>query len=171
MDEIHTYRYCPRCGKDLELMDSHLQCNSCGLSVYTNPRPCTSLLLRDDEGKYLLVERAVEPKKGWWDLPGGFVEKNETFEAGARREALEELGVQLSNLEYFSSYHDIYEFQGVVYPTLAVCFTAEIEKAMELKSGDDVASYKFFALEDVPLDRLAFGSMHKTFETLISNGV
>jgi ADP-ribose pyrophosphatase YjhB (NUDIX family) len=52
-----------------------LACANCSLSYYLNPKPCTAVILVNDKGEYLLVERAVDPVKGYWDLPGGFVEE------------------------------------------------------------------------------------------------
>ncbi|HEY6391935.1 MAG TPA: NUDIX hydrolase [Bryobacteraceae bacterium] len=54
-----------------------------------------------EEGKLLLVERAKEPLKGYWSLPGGIVEAGEKLEDAIRREVLEETGLEIESLSMF----------------------------------------------------------------------
>jgi 8-oxo-dGTP diphosphatase len=60
-----------------------------------------------DAGTILLVERAKEPLKGWWSLPGGIVETGETLEAAIRREVLEETGLEIEPLSHFETFERI----------------------------------------------------------------
>ena len=164
-----AFTYCPRCSAKFEkAAEEHLQCPQCGLSYYINPKPCTSLLLQNERGEYLLTQRARAPQKGLWDLPGGFVDEGETFEEGMRRETKEELGIELGDLTYFGSFYDTYDYQGVIYPTLAVTFRAQLSENADLQPADDVASFHFLALADVLLENLAFPSIRQTFERLTS---
>lgn len=66
-----------------------LVCGDCGYIVYDNPKIVVGSVVRH-RGRYLLCRRAIEPRIGFWTLPAGYMELNETTEAGALREAWEE---------------------------------------------------------------------------------
>lgn len=69
-------------------------CESCGFIDYVNPRIVTGVVAHRD-GRILLCRRAIEPRKGFWTLPAGFLELGESVEDGARREAREEAMAEL----------------------------------------------------------------------------
>ena len=64
-------------------------CGGCGRIHYRNPRIIAGCIALWD-GKILLCKRAIEPRKGYWTIPGGFLEEGELVEDGAARETLEE---------------------------------------------------------------------------------
>lgn len=69
-------------------------CGHCGFVDYQNPKIVVgSVAVFDD--RILLCRRAIEPRRGYWTLPAGFLELGESVEAGARREAREEAGANL----------------------------------------------------------------------------
>lgn len=164
MELIDAYKFCPRCSKNLSKLSERLQCQGCGLSLYLNPKPTTTVVMVNKNGEYLLVERAVEPAKGYWDFPGGFVDENETFEENARREMEEELGIKIKELNYAGSVIAPYLFQDVNYPTIAVIFITKLPEDVVLKPDDDVASYAMFAPNNLPMDKLAFPEIKTTFK-------
>ncbi|MBI2592419.1 NUDIX domain-containing protein [Candidatus Saccharibacteria bacterium] len=167
MKQIRAFKYCPRCGNNFENLTTHLKCASCELSFYINPKPCTAVVLVNNQDEYLLVERAVEPAKGYWDLPGGFVEENETFEENTAREVKEELGIIINKetLHYIGSVTELYKYQGIDYPTLAAVFIARMPRNAQLRPADDVASYRFFSPDNLPMGKLAFEHMSIDLET------
>lgn len=63
-----------------------LQCEGCGFIHYMNPRVVAAVIV-EHTGRLLLQQRAIEPRRGYWTFPGGFLEVGETPEAGARRDA------------------------------------------------------------------------------------
>lgn len=166
MSVLDYYYYCPRCGHKTDKKENYMGCPNCTLKFYSNPKPCTAVLLTNSRGEYLLVERAINPKKGFWDLPGGFLEDNENIETGARRELKEELGIEVKELKYFNSYLDTYDYQDINYTTLGIVFLGKIEDDLTIHPDDDVASYKFFKPEEVPFDLLGFESMKQIFSDL-----
>jgi ADP-ribose pyrophosphatase YjhB (NUDIX family) len=77
-------------GEDRE----RLVCQTCGFIDYVNPRIVTGVVAHRD-GRILLCKRAIDPRKGFWTLPAGFLELGESVEDGARREAREEACAEL----------------------------------------------------------------------------
>ena len=69
-------------------------CDQCGEIHYQNPRLVVGSI-PEFEGRLLLCRRAIEPRYGYWTLPAGFMENNETTAQGALRETLEEAGAQV----------------------------------------------------------------------------
>ena len=97
---------CPHCaGAD----EQPLVCDRCSWRWYANPKPAAAVLLeRLDEGgepAILLLRRAMEPGRGAWDLPAGYLDPGESFEAAAIREAREEAGVEVELVALAGAYH------------------------------------------------------------------
>lgn len=94
-----TLNHCSRCGAPLRLGmvpgedRERLACDSCGYVAYVNPRLVVTCLPVTDAGEVMLLRRGIEPGRGLWAQPGGFMEIDETVEAGAVRETLEETGL------------------------------------------------------------------------------
>ena len=93
-----AWNFCPICGESLESRDDgespRPHCERCHRFYYLNPVPAACCVVSDGQGKVLFVQRAVEPAKGLWSLPGGFVELGETTEEAALRELEEETGLR-----------------------------------------------------------------------------
>ena len=94
-----TLNHCSRCGAPLHLGmvpgedRERLACDACGFVAYVNPRLVVTCLPVTDQGEVMLLRRGIEPGRGLWAQPGGFMEIDETVEAGAIRETLEETGL------------------------------------------------------------------------------
>ncbi len=69
-------------------------CDSCGFIEYANPRIVTGVVAHAGD-RILLCRRAIEPRRGFWTLPAGFLELGESVEDGAKREAREEANAEL----------------------------------------------------------------------------
>ena len=94
-----TLNHCSRCGAALRLGmvpgedRERLACGACGFVAYVNPRLVVTCLPVTDAGEVMLLRRGIEPGRGLWAQPGGFMEIDETVEGGAVRETLEETGL------------------------------------------------------------------------------
>jgi NAD+ diphosphatase len=162
-----NYQYCPQCaGKFHPVGKNSLVCEKCDFHYYVNARPTNAVILENEHGDILLVERKFDPGKGLWDLPGGFIDINETAEESMSREAQEELGVTIKNIKYISSSADLYTFKGITYNTICFIFTAQTDDT-EIKPADDAASFQFFPKNRLPLDKIAFPSLRKALEEYI----
>ena len=97
---------CPHCSEPAE---EPLVCDRCGWRWYANPKPAAGVLLErrseDGEPSVLLLLRAMDPGRGAWDLPAGYLDPGESFEAAARREAREEAGIDVELLALSGVYH------------------------------------------------------------------
>lgn len=71
-----------------------LVCDSCGWIHYVNPKIVVGAVCVWQD-KILLCRRAIEPRRGYWTIPAGYLEQEETPEAGAMREAKEEAGAEI----------------------------------------------------------------------------
>jgi len=146
------FRFCPKCGgclgeKNVEGIE-RLICAQCGYVFYENPKPTASALLIEGD-HVLLVKRAIEPRKGFWDLPGGFLEKEEHPEEALRREIKEELGVEIDILELLGIYMDRYGYDESDSHTLNIYYLARVSLG-EPKPASDIEDLKWFDKEDLP---------------------
>lgn len=160
--------YCPVCAGTFERIEEHLVCTSCSLHYYINPRPTNAVLLTNAKGELLLVKRKVDPKKGMWDLPGGFININETVEESIHREIAEELKIRITDIQYLSSFYDTYEFGKVKAYTICFLFKAKMINPADINPSDDVESYQYFATENLPYDQFAFDPMREALLRLYS---
>jgi ADP-ribose pyrophosphatase YjhB (NUDIX family) len=148
-----SFKYCRYCGGLLEEV-SHvpvrLRCINCRRELFLNPKVGVALLIEKD-GALLLARRAENPFKGWWTLPAGYVEYEETCEQAAIREAREELStpVRLRGIHGVYSYGDDPRSRMVLIVYRAEC------SLNALKAGDDVSECKFFAASELP-ENIAF---------------
>lgn len=142
-------------------------CDSCGLDYYVSPRPCNALIITDNDNRILLVKRAIEPSEGLWDLPGGFVNVEESVEESVVREAREELGVEVGHLKYLFSGCGRYVYKTLNYHTIGLVFAVKIASGT-MKPQDDVAELKYFSTNKIPWDTLAFPVLEQTLRKYIA---
>lgn len=141
----HIFKFCPRCGSS-EFVTSgerSLLCNACGFHYYINSAAAVACLIFNSEGKLLLTRRAVEPDKGKFDLPGGFVDPHETAEDAVKRELKEELGVNVLSLRYLTSKANEYLFSGITVFTTDLAFRVEVDSLENLSAYDDISSIEW----------------------------
>ena len=99
---MRDWHHCPRCAETLHRAvpegddEERLLCPACALVLYENPAPTASAVVVDGRGRVMLTRRGIEPHRGMWDLPGGFIRPGEDGEAAARRELLEETGLEIA---------------------------------------------------------------------------
>ena len=153
MGVLDGWKLCPRCGHELVPQHGrHLGCPACGSSYWANSAPAVQgLLVR--HGRVLIGRRKIEPRKGYWDLPGGFLEEGEDPLDGLRREFLEETGLEVEPVEWIGASVDAY---GDAY---VLGLTWVVDAVGEPVAADDVEELAWFGPEELP-EEMAFPSQN-----------
>ena len=123
-----------------------------GTYTYDYPRPavttdCVIFGYDGKELKVLLIERGIEPFKGCWAFPGGFLNMDEDALAGARRELKEETGLENAFIEQFHTFSEPGRDPRGRVITIAHYALVKIQ---EVEGGDDAAQARWFPIEEVP---------------------
>lgn len=161
-----AWNFCPICGTTLErkLEENRLRpfCAPCDRHFYANPTPASCCFVTQGDA-LLLGQRGVEPMRGEWALPGGYVELEETTEETARRELFEETGLTALKTRLLGISSQQSPLTGAV---LVIGYIIE-EWEGELKAGSDVLDLRFVAPADMPrLPFRAHRELHAIYQAL-----
>ena len=152
-----SLNFCSRCGGPLNFgfVDGEnrerLACSNCGFVAYVNPRLVVSTIPVTDDGRVVLLRRGIEPGKGWWAQPGGFLEVDETVTEAAIRETFEETGLLVKPGEIIGLYTRL-EAAVVV-----LAFEAQVLSG-EFRTNPEALEIEAFAPEDIPWPKIAFST-------------
>ncbi len=156
MHEEPDFKFCPVCGGRLESSKlkenepARLVCSDCDFIFYLDPKLAASSVVELD-GRIVLLRRAIEPQKGKWVVPGGYVDRGEAVEAAALRETEEECGIRTRIKKLLGVYS---------YPGRAVAVAVYVTEYLtgDLRAGEEALEVRQFRLEEIPWDDLAFPS-------------
>ena len=126
-------------------------CSDCGFIAYENPKVVVGAVVTF-EGKILLCRRAINPRAGFWTLPAGYMELQESAEAGAMREAYEEARARIAIDQLLGAY---------TIPRLSqvqLIYRARLTDPA-ISAGPESLDVGLFAWADIPWDELAFPSV------------
>ncbi|MFT4837212.1 MAG: NAD+ diphosphatase [Psychromonas sp.] len=154
--------YCPKCGiKSLETISSKkFVCEQCQFTFYQNTAAAVMVAICCQD-ELLVATRAKNPGTGMWDLPGGFVDPDESLEDAVVRELHEELNITVTGARYIFSNSNTYLYKDVEYKTCDAFFVVELDKKPIVQAQDDVAAVEWVKLADVDITRFAFESAKK----------
>ncbi len=155
-------KYCSSCAGPIELtipQDDHLPrhtCTHCGTIFYQNPKVISGCL-PVFEDKVLLCRRAIEPRKGYWTLPAGFMENQESTEEGAKRETREEsqAEVKIRQLYTLTSIVHVNQVQLIYLADMCSDHFGPTSESLEVK---------LFSEDQIPWDELAFPTIRNALE-------
>jgi ADP-ribose pyrophosphatase YjhB (NUDIX family) len=159
--------YCSNCASKLDfrlIEDDHLPrfvCDDCETIHYQNPRVIVGCL-PIFEGKILLCKRGIEPRKGFWNIPGGFMENGEHIEEGALREANEEANLTLRSKGLLSVF-TVPKINQVHMHFL----TEVLDNNWNLTT--ETTDIQLFSEDEIPWDDIAFPSNLFTLNTYLEN--
>lgn len=151
--------FCPNCGSPMAdrfvFGRTRRACPACGFVFFREPKLAAGALA-EQEGRVLLVRRAVPPRLGAWCLPAGYVEYDEGPVAAAIREVREETGLVIRVTGLLAAYPVRADPRGMG----VILIYRAVRVGGELTPGDDVSEAGFFAPDEIPRD-LAFASTRR----------
>ena len=127
-------------------------CDHCGFINYENPKIVVGSVVTYQD-KFLMCRRAIEPRRGYWTLPAGFMEKGETSEQGAQREAREEANAEIRIRDLLA----VYNIPRI--SQVQLMYRAELVDP-EVSAGEESLEVAFFTWDEIPWDELAFPSVY-----------
>ncbi len=151
----NLFRFCPACGSSE--FHSHNEkskkCETCDFVLYVNPSSAVACFVLNNKEELLVCTRAKEPAKGTYDLPGGFVDENESAEQALIREIKEELSADVGSIKYLFSLPNEYLYSGFTIPTLDMIYSVSLVNTENLHPADDVECLHWIKIEDLnPVD-------------------
>jgi len=158
--------FCSQCGSALthRVPDNddrpRYVCDACNTIHYQNPRMVVGCL-PTWEDRILLCRRAIEPRRGFWTLPAGFMENGETTLQGALRETWEEACARVENVQLYRLF-DLPHINQVY-----LFYRAELVGG-EFGIGPESLETRLFAEHEIPWQALAFPIMHDTLRDFLA---
>ena len=146
---LEEVKYCIRCGTPLESLPRagklRPTCPACDWTYFPDPKVAVAVLVEQD-GKVLLARRVMNPQRGNWTLPGGFLDAGEDPQAAAARECLEETGLVVEVGDLLALVPGQEHAPGA---NFVLVYRARITDG-ELAAGDDADRVAFFEREHLP---------------------
>lgn len=155
-------KFCSNCASPVQQSipagDNRMRwvCTNCKTIHYQNPNMVVGTISTWGDG-ILLCRRAIEPRYGFWTLPAGFLENDETTEQGAERETREEAGATIGGLKPFAMI-DVPHVNQVHLFYRATMLTALLDP------GEESLEAKLFRAEDIPWEQIAFRTVFKALK-------
>ncbi|MBC3868962.1 NUDIX hydrolase [Undibacterium oligocarboniphilum] len=159
-------KFCPECAAPVMLKipegdtrERHV-CTSCGTIHYHNPKMVVgSIPVWETNGeiKVLLCRRAIEPRYGYWTLPAGFMENNETTSDAARRETEEEAGAHIA-------LHELFSILNVPHVHQVHLFYRATLLDLDFQAGTESLEVQLFSEQEIPWDEIAFPTISHTLK-------
>lgn len=131
-------------------------CANCGWIHYDNPKIVVGAVSTLEE-RFLLCRRAIEPRAGYWAIPAGYLEKHETPEAGAAREAMEEATAEIA-IDALLAVYNVPRISQV-----QLIYRARLVRP-EIAAGIESEAAALYRWEEIPWERLAFPTVRWALE-------
>lgn len=160
-------KFCSECGGTIELRipagddRKRFVCSACEHIHYVNPRVIVGCL-PIHEGQVLLCKRAIEPRRGLWTLPAGFMENGESTADGAARETWEEAEARVSNLQLYRVF-DLPQISQVY-----LFYLCDLDEG-RFGVGTESLETALYSEADIPWEEIAFPVVSKTLKAYFND--
>ena len=155
-------KFCSECGSEVtaripdgDNRERHV-CSNCGIIHYQNPKMVTGTI-PVWEDRILLCRRAIEPRRGLWTLPAGFMENKESAQEGAVRETLEEANARVQVEQLYTT------FNLPLISQVYLLFRSQLQD-LDFHPGSESLETVLFREEQIPWDELAFPVVRETLK-------
>jgi ADP-ribose pyrophosphatase YjhB (NUDIX family) len=164
-------KFCSECAHPVSLLvppdDNRPRyvCEQCGTIHYQNPKMVIGsipLWERDGESRVLLCKRAIEPRYGYWTLPAGFMENDETTCEAALRETVEEAGARVEM-------HELFSLLNVPHVHQVHMFYRATLLDLNYEAGSESLDVKLFSESEIPWDEIAFPTVSHTLKLFFAD--
>lgn len=164
-------KFCSECAHPVSLIvppdDNRPRyvCGHCGMIHYQNPKMVIGSIPvweQHGETRVLLCKRAIEPRRGYWTLPAGFMENNETTTDAALRETLEEAGARIE-------LHDLFSLLNVPHVHQVHMFYRATLLDLDYEAGIESLEVKLFSEHEIPWEDIAFPTVAYTLKSFFSD--
>ncbi|AMD85279.1 mutator mutT protein [Capnocytophaga haemolytica] len=164
------FKHCPNCtSTNVEFPNNvRFLCHDCGFTYFHNIAAAVAVIFRHDD-KILFTVRNEDPDKGRLDLPGGFIDPNETAEEAACREVREEMGLTItpSQLHYIGSHPNNYPYKSIPYRTMDLFFECVLsDPNVHIVAPNEIKALQWIALNEINLEAIGFVSVRNTIAKL-----
>lgn len=160
------FRFCPSCGGPLERKKikanepARRVCCACAFIFYEDPKIAACTIPVIDQ-KVVLLKRGIEPCRGKWVFPGGFMDRGERVEEAAIRETWEEANLKVE----IDQLLNVYSYPGQ--PTVIIVYLVNVVEG-ELKPMDETLEAAAFGPDEIPWDELAFESTREALREYLA---
>jgi ADP-ribose pyrophosphatase YjhB (NUDIX family) len=164
-------KFCSECAHPVSLQippdDNRMRyvCGNCGSIHYQNPKMVVGSIPvweRDGELRVLLCKRAIEPQYGYWTLPAGFMENDETTDDAARRETQEEAGARVD-------LHELFSLLNVPHVHQVHLFYRATLLDLDYAAGIESLEVDLFTEAEIPWDEIAFPTVEITLRAFFAD--
>ena len=139
------FQFCPKCGDRLHTLNGRLVCQGCGYIFYRNPAVGVAVIVQ--KGRTILLGRRARGQyKGAWCIPCGHLEWGEEVRAAARREFLEETGLQVEVGSVYTVHSNFHNPKSL---TVGIWFRGTMIGGT-LRAADDLDAVEYFPLDALP---------------------
>ena len=164
------FKHCPNCpSTHIEFPNNvRFLCHDCGFTYFHNIAAAVAMVFRFQD-KILFTVRNMDPDKGKLDLPGGFIDPEETAQEAACREVKEEMGmiIKPEQLRFITTFPNNYLYKNVPYRTMDIFFECKLaEEQVHIVAPDEIKALEWFKLQEIPEEKIGFVSVRTVIQQL-----
>ena len=159
------FKRCPSCRSENFEFPNNVRflCHDCNFTYYHNIAAAVAVVFIFED-KILFTVRNVDPDKGKWDLPGGFIDPGENAEAAACREIKEELGIAIfpKDLKYITTSPNNYLYKNVPYRTMDIFYECKLQTdVISIQAEDEIQDLIWVKRSEIDITNIGFVSIRK----------